>query len=65
MEKVKTTVQRSLSVTELKPMMTLETRDLDSVTENDERESTIGKLLDNSGGEVRIRMTTPNSACRC
>ena len=49
-------------VEEVKPMMTLKICDLDSVTEKKKIESAIGKLLDNSGGEMRIRMTTPN--CR-
>ena len=48
-------------VTELKPMMTLGIRDLDSVTEKEDMEIALRTLLDNSGGEMRISMTTPDS----
>lgn len=54
------TVQDMAEVSELKPTGTVEIRDLDSLTTQDEVEAAVQKLLKSPSEDMNIRITAPN-----
>ena len=59
-EQLKNTFQQAALVSELRPMSTLEIRDLDSLTVKEEVEAAIRNLIGKENEVLRIRVTSPN-----
>lgn len=59
-EKIKSTVQESASVRELKPVATVEIKDLDSLTIKEEVEQAIKELLTDKEEQIKVSITLPN-----
>lgn len=61
LKQLKATVETAASVKELKPTATIEIRDLDSLTTQEELETAVRKVLNNSMEELTIKLSKPNS----
>lgn len=61
MQQLKNTVQASGLIREIKPTVTVEIRDLDSLTVKEEVEKAVMKITNNPLEEINARVTAPNN----
>lgn len=60
-QQLKRTIQETASIAELKPRATIEIRDLDFLTQGEEVEAAVRKLLANPEEQMQTKITEPNT----